>query len=80
MIHSKVQATNEHLDKISTDVDEQEIGNVKKEIGNLERNIKNVENDLLDPEEVSSKLIELEYRSCQINVCIDGIQETPNET
>lgn len=67
------------LDKISTemieltgsinltqnDIDEK-IENVLQKIVNLEKNINKVENKLLDPEKVSSKLVELEDRS-QIN-------------
>ena len=34
----------------------------------------------MDPEEVSSKLIELEDRSRRNNLRIDGIKEKPNET
>ena len=46
----------------------------------LEKNVKDIEEDLLDPEEVSSKLIELEDRSRRNNLRIDGIEEKPNET
>lgn len=59
---------------------DEEISNVKKEIEKLYRNIKSVENDFLYPEEVSSKLIESEERSCSNNLSIDGIHETPSET
>ena len=59
---------------------DEEISNVKKEIEKLYRNIKSVENDFLYPEEVSSKLIESEERSCSNNFSIDGIHETPSET
>ena len=36
--------------------------------------------DLLDPDFVTEKLIELEDRSRQDNLRIDGVEETPNET
>ena len=37
-------------------------------------------NEFLGPDEVSSKLMELEDRSCRINLRIDCIPETTNET
>ena len=42
--------------------------------------IKGIEDDLLDPNDVSSKLIELKDRSRRNNLRIDGVEETPNET
>ena len=67
------------LDKISTEMIEltgsinftqnyidEKIENVQQKIVNLEKNINKVENKLLDPEKVSSELVELEDRS-QIN-------------
>lgn len=60
------------MDKIFADLDQltkglefsqdqlyEEIDIVKKEIEKPYRNIKCIENDFLDPEEVSSKLVEL---------------------
>ena len=47
------------------DIDEK-IENVLQKIVNLEKNINKVENKLLDPEKVSSELVELEDPS-QIN-------------
>ena len=58
----------------------EKISNLKKEIEKLDWNIKSIEKDLLDPEEVSSELIELKDRSCRNKPRIDGMQETPNET
>ena len=46
----------------------------------METTIKGIKDDRLDPNEVSSKLIELEDRSRWNNLRIDGIEETPNET
>ena len=46
----------------------------------METSIKGIEEDgLLDPNDVSPKLIELEDRSRRSNVRIDRIEETPNE-
>ena len=42
--------------------------------------IKGIQDDLLDPNDVSSKLIELKDRSRRNNLRIDGVEETPNET
>ena len=42
---------------------DEELGNVKKDITKLENNIKSIEKDLLDPDDVSAKLVELEDRS-----------------
>ena len=42
--------------------------------------MKGIEDDLLDQNDVSSKLTKLEDRSRRNNLRIDGIEETPNET
>ena len=54
----------------------EELGSVKKDITKLENNIKSIEKDLLDRDDVTVKLVELEDRTRRI----DGLQETPNET
>ena len=59
---------------------EGEIHNIKENIKRVETSFKGIEDDLLDPNNVSSKLIELEDRSRWNNLCIDGIGETPNKT
>ena len=59
---------------------EGETRNIKGNIKHLELSIKGIEDDLLDPHDVSSKLIELDDRSRRNSLCIDGIEETPNET
>ena len=46
----------------------------------MELRIKGIEDDLLDLNDVSSKLIELGDRSRRNSLRIDGIEETPNET
>ena len=45
----------------------------------IEKKIKCVGNALLEPDEVLSKLIELEDRSHRNNPQIDGIQKAPNK-
>ena len=56
-----------------------EINNIKENIKHLETSIEGIEDDLFDPNEVSSKLIELLNRSRWNNLRIDGIEETLNE-
>ena len=46
----------------------------------MEISIKGTKDDLLDPNDISSKLIELEDRSRRNNLRMEGIEETPNET
>ena len=72
MIKLHLQSTNKHLDKISKDVIEvksleftqsmfnEELGTVKNDSNKLASNVKELEFNLLDPNEVSEKLIELE--------------------
>ena len=51
-----------------------ELGSLKKDIIKLENNIKSMERDLLDPYEVSAKLVELENKSPRSNLRIDSLQ------
>ena len=51
-----------------------------KDLKELDKNINEVQQDLLDPKYVFSKLIELENRSRGNSLCVDGIDEKPNET
>ena len=93
MISKNFQNTNDRLDKISKEMTKLtksreftqdrlkgEINDIKKNIKNLDATIKGIEDDLLNPYDVSPKLIELEYSSRWNNLRIDGIEETPNET
>ena len=59
---------------------DKKLGSIKKDITKLENNIKATEKDLLDPDDVSAKLVELEDRSRGNNLRINNLQETPNET
>ena len=73
MINDNIKVTNDRLDKISQDVTDlkqslefipdqmkEEINKIKKETKELDKSINEVQQDLLDPNYVSSKLIELE--------------------
>ena len=53
---------------------------MKKEIKILKTEVKSIEDDILNVDEVSVKLIELEDRSRRNNFRIDGIKEELNET
>ena len=61
---------------------EGEINNIKENNRHLETSVKGIEDGLLDPNDVSLKLIELEDRSRwnRNNLRIDGTVETLNET
>ena len=76
LVSKNLQNTNDCLDKISKEMTkltkrleftkdqlEGEISNVMENIKHLEISTKGIEDDLLDPNDVSSKLIELEDRS-----------------
>ena len=58
----------------------EELFQVKKEIKKLKTDVKIIEDGLLNADEVSAKLIELEDRSRRNKLRIDGINEEPNET
>ena len=84
LTNSNLKATNERLDKmgeLSKSLEftqsrlDEESANVKKDITKLENNIKSIEKDLLDPDDVSAKLIELEDRSRRNNLRIDGLSK-----
>ena len=59
---------------------DEELTKIKNDIGKLEAGIRELDEDLLDPDFVTEKLIELEDRSRQNNLRINGVEETPNET
>ena len=93
LINSNVNKTTERLDKLSAEIVDltaslefthkkidEELFQVKKEIKNLKTEVKAIEDDLLNADEVSAKLVELEDRSRRNNLRIDGIKEEPNET
>ena len=59
---------------------EGEINNITENIKHLETSIKGIKDNILDPNDVSSKIIESGDRSRRNNLRIDGIEEKPNET
>ena len=93
ILKSQLQNTNERLDKISNEILEitksleftqgkldEEIAIVKNDISKIKSDMQVLEDDLLDPNEVSKKLTELEDRSPRNNLRFDGLTEDPNET
>ena len=93
ILKSQLQNTNERLDKISNEVLEitksleftqgeldEELVIVKNDISKIKSDIQILEDDLLDPNEVSKKLIELQDRSRRDNLRFDGLTEDPNKT
>ena len=93
ILKSQLQNTNERLDKISNEVLEitkvleltqgkldDEPAIVKNEISKIKSDLQVLEDDLLDPNEVSKKLIELEDRLQRNNLRFDGLMEDPNKT
>ena len=76
---SNMELTNNHLDKISAEV--VEITKSFEFIQNkLDEEMKDLTEDLLDPNLVPDKFMELKDRSRRNNLWIDGITEQPNET
>ena len=53
---------------------------MKNDISKIKSDMQVLEDDLLDPNEVSKKLTELEDRSRRNNLRFDGLTEDPNET
>ena len=93
IIKAQLENTNNRLDRISQEVVDitksleftqeqldEELAKLKNDIGKIQTDMKYIEDDLLDPEYVMGKLIELEDRSRRNNLRIDGVEETPNET
>ena len=91
--NNHLQNKNDHLDKISKEMTELtksleftqdqlegEINNITENIKHLETSIKGIKDNVLDPNDVSSKIIESGDRSRRNNLRIDGIEEKPNET
>ena len=93
IIKSHLETTNKRLEEISKefrDITEsveftegrldEEIATVKDDISKMKSDVRLIERDLLDPNEVSEKLIELEDRSRRNNLRFDGLTEDTNET
>ena len=93
IIKVQLENTNHRLDRISQEVVDitksleftqeqldEESAKLKNDVRKIQTDMKYIEDDLLDPEYVMGKLIELEDRSRRNNLRIDGVEETPNET
>ena len=93
MLKSQLENTNGRLQKISTEVLEitksleftqgqlnDEIAIVKNDISQIKADMREMENDLLDPYDVSNKLVEMEDRSRRNNLRFDGLVENSKET
>lgn len=93
IIKSHLETTNKRLEEISKEVRDitesveftegrldNEIATVKDDISKMKSDVRLIERDLLDPNDVSEKLIELEDRSRRNNLRFDGLTEDTNET
>ena len=93
IIKSHLETTNKRLEEISKEVRDitesveftegrldEEIATVKDDISKTESDVRLIERDLLNPNDVSEKLIELEDRSRRNNLRFDGLTEDTNET
>ena len=93
IVSSNFKVTNERLEKLSEEVSkikenleftqkqlEDETKAIKKDIETLKKSLNEIEKDLLDPEDITNKLIELEDRLRRNNPRIDGIVETNNDS
>ena len=93
IIKSHLETTNKRLEEISKEVRDitesveftegrldEEIATVKDDISKMKSDVRLIEHDLLDPNDVSEKLIELEDRSRRNNLRFDGLTEDTNET
>ena len=59
---------------------DEKLAKLKNDVGKFQTDMKYIEDNLLEPEYVMGKLIELEDRSRRNNLRIDGVEETLNET
>ena len=93
MFKSKQENTNGRLEKISKEVLEitkslkleqgqlsDDIAIVKNDISQIKADMQEMEDDLLDPYDVSNRLVEMEDRSRRNNLRFDGLMENPKET
>ena len=93
MLKSQLENTNGCLEKISKEVLEitksleftqgqlnDEIAIVKNDISQVKADMREMENDLLDPYDVSNKLVEMEDRSRRNNLRFDGLVDNSKET
>ena len=92
MLKFQLEITNGRLEKISKEVLEitksleftqdqlnDEIAIVKNDISQIKADIREMEDDLLDPYDVSNKLVEMEDRSRRNNLRFDGLVGNPKK-
>ena len=58
----------------------EEITCIKNDLNQVKTDLQELGEDVLDPDYVTNKLIELEDRSRRNNIRIDGIEDDQNET
>ena len=58
----------------------EEITCIKDDLNQVKTDLQELGEDVLDPDYVTNKLIELEDRSRRNNIRIDGIEDDQNET
>ena len=79
---SQLENTNERLDKISNEVPEitKSLEFTQGELSKIKSDMQVLEDDLLDPNEVPKKIIELKDRSRRNNLHFNDLTEDPNKT
>ena len=83
IVSSNFKVTNERLEKLSEEVSEikkTKQRQLKKTLKHYKKSLNEIEKDLLDPEDITNKLIELEDRLRRNNPRIDGIVETNHDS
>ena len=93
ILKSHLETTNQRLNEISGEVLEltksleftqgevkEEITCIKDDLNQVKTDLQELGEDVLDPDYVINKLIELEDRSRRNNIRIDGIEDDQNET
>ena len=93
ILKSHLETTNQRLNEISGEVLEltksleftqgevkEEITCIKDDLNQVKMDLQELGEDVLDPDYVTNKLIELEDRSRRNNIRIDGIEDDQNET
>ena len=79
IVSNEVLETIKCLELIQDKLDE-ELSIVKNDISKIKSDLKVLEDDLLDPNEVSKKLIELEDRFRHNKLGFDGLMYNPDKT
>ena len=93
ILKSHLETAYQRLNKISDEVVEltksveftqaevkEEVASIKDKLNQVKPEIQELGEDVLDPDYVTNKLIELEDRSQRNNIRIDGIEEKQYET